>query len=156
MRSLVLYEPPLPQVGVSIYPEGVIDRLEALMDTGDRTGVLVTFFREVVQMPPEELKLFKSSPAFAARIAAAHTIPRELRAHEVYRFEPERFQKLTVPTLLLVGGDSPAFFRVAIEALHHALGNSRIVELPGQQHIAIDTAPALFAHEVVAFLAEQA
>jgi pimeloyl-ACP methyl ester carboxylesterase len=87
-------------------------------------------------------------------VAAAHTLPRELRAHEAYRFEPERFRHLNVRTLLLLGGDSPALFKASIEALHDALPNSRVVILPGQQHIAIDTAPDLFAQEVQAFLSE--
>ena len=154
LRSLILYEPPLPIPGESIYPEGVIDRLEALLNAGDRAGVLTTFMREVVRMPAHELELFQASPAFPARIAAAHTLPRELRAHESYRFDPERFKHLTVPTLLLVGGDSPAFFKAAIETLHATLPNSRIVVLAGQQHIAIDTAPDLFAREVQMFLLE--
>jgi pimeloyl-ACP methyl ester carboxylesterase len=154
LRKLILYEPPLPVPGVPIYPEGVIDRLKALMDADDRAGVLTTFMREVVRMPAHELELFQSSPAFPSRVAAAHTLPRELRAHEAYRFEPERFKNLHIPTLLLLGGDSPTFFKAAIEAANAALPNSRIVVLPGQQHIAIDTAPDMFVHEVLAFLSE--
>jgi pimeloyl-ACP methyl ester carboxylesterase len=156
LRKLILYEPPLPVPGVPLYPDGVIDRLQALLDAGDRPGVLITFMREVVRMPPHELELFQSSPAFPARVAAAHTLPRELRAHEAYRFEPERFKKLNVPTRLLLGGDSPPFFKAAIEAANAALPNSRIVVLPGQQHIAMDTAPDLFVRELLAFLAEPA
>lgn len=154
LRKLVLYEPPLPIPGVQIYQEDIIDKLDALLDAGDRSGVITTFMREVVRMPPDELALFQSSPAFSARVAAAHTLPRELRAHEAYRFEPERFNRLNVPTLLLLGGDSPPFFKAAIEVLHAALPISRIAVLPRQQHIAIDTAPDLFAREVLAFLIE--
>jgi pimeloyl-ACP methyl ester carboxylesterase len=152
VRKLVLYEPPLPLPGVQIYPEGLIERLQAQLDSGDRRAVLATFFNEVVRMPAHEFELFQSSPAFPARIAAAHTLPRELRAHEAYQFESERFQKLNVPTLLLLGGDSPSFFKSAVEAVNGALPNSRIVVLSGQQHIAIDTAPDLFSQEVLAFL----
>jgi len=152
LRRLVLYEPPLPLPGVPIYPEGTIERLQALLDAGDRPGVILTFMREVVRMPAHELELFQASPAFPARVAAAHTLPRELRAHEAYRFEPERFKNLNVPTLLLLGGDSPPFFKAAIDALHAALPNNHVVVLPGQQHIAIDTAPDLFAQEVLEFL----
>ena len=42
---------------------------------------------EVVRMPPHEFELFRASPAWPARVAAAHTLPRELRAHEHYRFK---------------------------------------------------------------------
>jgi pimeloyl-ACP methyl ester carboxylesterase len=155
LSRLILYEPPLPIPGVPIYPEGTIERLQALLDGGDREGVITTFMREVVRTPPHELELFQASPAFAARVAAAHTLPRELRAHESYRFEPERFKHMNVPTLLLLGGDSPAFFKAAIDALDATLPNCQIVILPGQQHIAIDTAPDLFVQEVLAFLSKQ-
>jgi pimeloyl-ACP methyl ester carboxylesterase len=156
LRKLILYEPPLALVGLSIYPEGIIDRLQAQLDSGDRRGVLTTFFHEVVRMPAHEFELFQLSPAFPARIAPAHTLPRELRVHEAYQFKPERFKTLNVPTLLLLGGDSPSFFKAAIEAVNGALPNSRIVVLPGQKHIAMDTAPDLFVREVLAFLAEPA
>ncbi|MBM3179420.1 MAG: alpha/beta hydrolase [Chloroflexi bacterium] len=152
LHKLILYEPPIPVGGVQIYPEGIIDQLQALLVAGDGGGVLTTFFQEVVKMPSHEFELFKSSPAWPARVAAAHTLPRELRVAERYQFEAERFTKLPVPALLLLGGDSPAFFKAAIETLAAALPNSQAVVLPGQQHIAIDTAPDLFAHEVLAFL----
>jgi pimeloyl-ACP methyl ester carboxylesterase len=35
------------------------------------------------------------------------------------------------------------------EYWHETLPNSRIVVLPGQQHIAMDTAPDLFVHTVL-------
>jgi len=152
LHKLILYEPPIPVQGVHIYPEGVIDRLQALLDAGDREGVLTTFFREVVKMPSNEFDLFRASPAWPTRVAAAHTLPRELRVAERYQFDAKRFTDLAVPTLLLLGGDSPAFFGAAIDAVAAALPDSRTVVLPGQQHIAMDTAPELFAREVLAFL----
>lgn len=154
IRKLILYEPPLPLAEVPIYPEGVIERLESLSDADDKEGIVLTFMREVVRMPDRELELFKSMPAFQSRVAAAHTLPRELRTHQDYQFQPERFQQLNVPTLLLLGGDSPAFFKAATEAVHEALPDSKVVVLPGQQHIAIDTAPEMFAREVITFLQE--
>jgi pimeloyl-ACP methyl ester carboxylesterase len=156
LRKLILYEPPIPVEGAPIYPGGVIDRLDALLAAGDREGVLTVFMQEVVRMPPHEFELFRASPAWPARVAAAHTLPRELRAHERYRFTAQRFNGLTIPTLLLVGGDSPFFFKAAIEVVAAALPNSRTVILPGQQHIAMDTAPDLFVHEVMTFLQEPA
>jgi pimeloyl-ACP methyl ester carboxylesterase len=152
IRKLVLYEPPIPLPGVPVYPEGVIDRLQALLDAGDREGVLTTFIHEVVGMPPHEFARFRSSPAWPARLAAAHTLPRELRAQERYRFDAPRFRDLHTPTLLMLGGDSSHFFKAAIEAVDTALPNSRIAVMPGQRHIAMDTAPDLFLHEVLTFL----
>jgi hypothetical protein len=38
--------------------------------------------------------------------------------------------------------------------VHGALPTSRIVVLPGQQHVAINTAPELFVRELVAFVGD--
>jgi pimeloyl-ACP methyl ester carboxylesterase len=154
----VLYEPPVP-TGTVIIPPPIVDRLDQLLAAGDREGVLETFFRDVVKMPASELALQKSLPAWRGRIAAAHTIAREEHVyvqgdpHE-YRFRPERFASVDVPTLLLQGGDSPSFFKAAIAAVHRALRGSRVVVMPGQQHVAMNTAPELFLREVIGFFTE--
>jgi pimeloyl-ACP methyl ester carboxylesterase len=129
----------------------VIERLEALLGDGDRVGVLTTFLTEIVLMPPTEQEMLRSLPNWPARVAAAHTIPRELRADESYLFEPARFSSQKTPTLLLLGGASPLFFAAAIDLIHAALSESQVVTLAGQQHTAINTAPELFAREVIAF-----
>lgn len=151
VRKLVLYEPPIP-TGVPIYPPGSIERLQALLDAGARDEVVRTFFRDIVRMPPHELVMLESLPNWSARVAAAHTIPRELRSDDTYAFDAKRFADLAVPTLLLLGGSSPAFFRSAIEALHGALPNGKVAVMPGQQHTAINTAPGLFLRNVLDFV----
>jgi len=152
VRKLVLYEPPMDVTDEQINPPGVVDRLEALLEAGDRDGVVATMLREVARVPPEAVEYMRSLPAWQARVAAAHTIPRELRAQEAYRFDPERFGDLRVPTLLLIGGESPATFEEAEKAVAEALLDSRIVVMPGQSHVAIDTATDLFTTEVLRFL----
>ncbi len=152
LGKLILYEPPIPVAGIAIYPEGLVERLQVQLDAGEPEQVLTIFFREVVKMPAHEFDLLRASPAWPARVAAAHTLARELLVAEQYHFEARRFAHLTTPTLLLLGGDSPSFFGAAIHALASALPTSQTVVLPGQQHIAIDTAPELFAREVLGFL----
>lgn len=154
IRKLMLYEPPIPSPGIPVYPDGLLDRLEALLAVGNREEVLMTFLREVVRMPPHELAQSRASSVWLARVAAAHTLPRELRAHERYHFEPDHFKDLALPTLLMLGGGSPPRFKMAIDTLSATLPNCRVVVLPGQQHIAIDTAPDLFIREVLTFLSE--
>lgn len=91
-------------------------------------------------------------PTSPTPATAVHTLPRELRADDVHRFDPARIAGVRLPTLLLLGGDSPAFFKAAIEKVHAAMPDSRVVVMPGQQHTAINTAPALFLREVQGFL----
>ena len=140
--------------GIAIYPPGAAERNQRIVDSGDRDGAVSTSFREIVRMPDHELTLQRSTPAWRARVAAAHTIPREMRFGEQHQFMPERFQGLAVPTLLLLGGESPPFFTKAIDDVHKAIRNSRVAVLQGQQHTAMDTAPELFVGEVLKVLLE--
>ena len=153
VRKLVLYDPGIEVAAQEIYPHEVIERLEALLEAGDRAGIVVTTMREVAGLPPEVVEYMRSQPVWQARVAAAHTIPRELRAVKAYRFDPERFRDLGMPTLLLSGGDSPTALRKAAEAADEALPNSRLVVMPGQGHSAMDTGTDLFTTEVLRFLA---
>jgi pimeloyl-ACP methyl ester carboxylesterase len=153
IRKLVLYEPPLDVTAdEKINPPGLIDRLEALLAAGDREEVVATMLREAAGVPPEVLEYMRTLPAWQARVAAAHTIPRELRAQETHRFDPGRLERLEVPTLLLIGSESPRAFEKATMAVSEALPNCRIVVMEGQEHVAIDTATDLFTTEVLRFL----
>ncbi len=153
VRKLVLYEPPL-HLGTEHYSPQVLSKLQTLLDAGDREGALVTFQQEIVHAPPHEIALLRSSPSWPARIATVHTVLRELREANVYVFEATRFRDLKIPTLLLLGGDSPAYFKLAIEAVHGALSESQVRIMAGQQHAAINTAPEVFTREVVEFLVQ--
>jgi pimeloyl-ACP methyl ester carboxylesterase len=151
LRHLVLYEPPVP-TGTPIYPPEVVDRLGHLLGVGDYEGVVSTFFLEIPRVPPAILERMRTLPAWPGRVAAASTIVRELRAHQRYDLETKAFAKVGVPTLLLLGGASPPFFEAALDKVQTALPDAKLVVLPGQTHVAIDTAPELFAKEVLTFL----
>jgi pimeloyl-ACP methyl ester carboxylesterase len=152
---LILYEPWITRPGIPAYPEGYIDRLEAQLEAGDREGVLITHYREDAGLTPDEIEKVKSSPVWSARLATVHTLPREMRAEERYRFDAQRFKDLHTPTLLLLGGESSQVFKESTESVDEALPNSCIAILPGQKHIAMYTAPELFVGEVVQFLGER-
>jgi pimeloyl-ACP methyl ester carboxylesterase len=152
IRKLVLYEPGMNVTGDEIYPPGFIDRLDALLEAGDRDGVISTMFRDLVRMPQEEVEYLRSLPAWHERVKAAHTVPRELHADEHYHFVAERFKDLSTPTLALEGSDSPAFLKAADKTLDETLPNCRIVVMPAQGHAAMDTGTDLFTTQVLRFL----
>ena len=154
VRKLILYEPAIPFPDAPIYSEGVIDGLQALLDAGEREVVLIRFYREVAQLSSEQIELLRSSAAWPARVASAHTLPREAWAEERYHFDAQRFTNMNTPTLCLLGSDSPPFLKRATEVINNALPDSRIALLPGQEHIAMYTAPQLFLETVLAFLME--
>jgi len=151
LRRLVLYEPPI-NVGPFAPPADLLDRLQALLDKGDRAGVVATFLEEVARVPAEQLERLRRLPPSHERVRDAPTILREVRAQGEYVLAPERLRGLDAPVLLLLGGASPPFFRVALESIQAAVPRAEIVVLPGQTHGAIDKAPELFAREVIDFL----
>jgi pimeloyl-ACP methyl ester carboxylesterase len=110
-------------------------------------------FRELVEMPPEELEALRAQrDAWSVRLANVPTLPRELRAEERYVFAPERFRRMRTPTLLLVGGNSPPRELENAAGVAEALSDARVVALEGQQHAAMYTAPEVFVSEIVRFL----
>jgi pimeloyl-ACP methyl ester carboxylesterase len=151
IKRLILYEPPVP-TGIEMYPPGLPDRIQALVDRGELETALEMFFREIVRMPEPELKSYRSLPMWPARVQLAPTIPREMTIDRHYPFDAGKFSDFQTPTLLLLGGDSPPMFSQAIEVVAAALPNARVVILPGQRHIAMDTNQDLFVKEVMAFL----
>jgi pimeloyl-ACP methyl ester carboxylesterase len=154
IRRLVLYEPAIPiPPGTPLTPPEHVATIQTHLDAGDRDGALEVLFRAVVGVPTEQIAGLRSSPVWQSRVAAAHTLARELQAVNRYVFEPERFATLETPTLLLLGGESPRPFTAATHAVNAALPNSQVFVMAGQQHIAMNTAPELFLHGLVQFLA---
>lgn len=153
LKKMILYEPPLP-LGDPNYPPGVPEKMQALIDSNKNEAALEVFFKEVVKMPDYEFEKYSKLPVYKTRIQLAPTIPRELTIGKIYTFNSEKFTDMQVPVLLLLGGDSPGIFKDAIRVLDETLPNSRVLVMPGQQHIAMDTDPEMFVREVKKFLSD--
>ncbi|CAN5581030.1 alpha/beta hydrolase [soil metagenome] len=150
--KLILYEPGAIPPDVPVEESDLADRLDALLASGDREDALVTFLHELVGMSEREIQEMRQTDTWEARLAICHTLPREIRAEDGYRFIAGRFAEMRVPTMLLTGGDSPPNFSEPVWLVDAGLPISRVVVMPGQQHIADMTAPDLFVREVVNFL----
>lgn len=148
--GLILYEPWISE-GESLYSSEQLERLDTLLAAGDREGVVKALFAEIFGMPPHEIELLTTSLAWPGRVAAAHTLPRECRAEDAYRLPADRVGKLSIPVLLLLGGDSPPLAGRVNAMLEKTLPNTRTVVMPGQQHIAMDTGPDLVVGAVLGF-----
>lgn len=147
IRRIVAYEPP---PGPKI-PD-LIERVQALVDADDREEAVRVCLCEGLGMPADAFERHKASPIFPARLVSVDAVPREYYAAQAYQADAERYKQMNVPTMLLQGSDSPAFAAENCEFWRGILPNSRIVVLPGQGHLAFDTAPDLFVHEVRTFL----
>lgn len=152
LASLILYEGGPRPPGIRFIPDDLILRLESSIAKRRPEEAVETFALTVGGLSSSELEVFKQSPAWPARLAAAHTIPRELRAINEYGTDMQKFQTLHVPTLLLLGSASLPRRRASTEFLAGVIPKARIVELEGQGHAATTTAPQLIATAIIAFV----
>jgi pimeloyl-ACP methyl ester carboxylesterase len=129
LRRLVLYE---PTPGISAMAPELLAKMDAFLARDRREELLRTFLIELVGFGPEELEQLRASPLWAPRVAAAHTIPREIRAEERYQPDPDAFAALSTPVMLLLGSESPQWARRGTEIVDSLLPNSRVVMLKGR------------------------
>jgi pimeloyl-ACP methyl ester carboxylesterase len=151
LKKLILYEPPIP-AGLPLYPEGTIEKMQTHIDNNENEAALEVMLREVVEMPDHEFEKYRKLPVYQRRIELAPTIPREITVELDFDFIPERYNNFNIPTLLLLGGDSPEIFHKITNLLNEVLPNSSIISMDGQQHIAMDTNTELFTQVVKKFL----
>jgi pimeloyl-ACP methyl ester carboxylesterase len=151
LRRLVLYEPPITD-GEDFTPIPVVEQLQHLVDEGKSEETVIEFMRNVARVPDHEIQAFRANPTWPARIAAAHTLPREMRAVNEFVFDPARYAGIGAPTLLFVGEESPPVFQSAAEKLDAAIPETRVNRIPGRGHAADVMAPELVAKTLIEFL----
>jgi pimeloyl-ACP methyl ester carboxylesterase len=153
IARLVLYDPMVISTRSGEVPYVLADELDELIAQDRRDEAMGLFFQRVLGMSSEVLDQQRAAPAWASRLPAAHTIPREMRAVEVkYRFDWNQAHAIEQSTLLLQGELSLPVMRASAWALHAVLPTSRVVVLQGQGHAALLTAPKVVAAEVLTFV----
>ena len=145
---LALYEPVMDG---ALSTAETIDRWELLIAEGDRDSVLREFFRDIAGYHDEAIEELTRSPIWEARRRVVPTLPRELRAALEHRFDAADMARLTMPVLLLVGTESPAWAVCSVAAHGAAIPGSETRSLAGQGHSANMTAPDLLAAELERF-----
>jgi pimeloyl-ACP methyl ester carboxylesterase len=153
VHKLALYEPPIYTTVDVVFPADIVDRFDGLLKAGHAEQAMVMLY-ELDGTSAAELDLLKAMPSWQARVLTAHTVRREQAGTKDYTLDTGRLARLTMPTLLVLGGQSTPFYRAATEILHTALPHSRVAILPGQRHEGVITAPTLFLREIMNFLLE--
>lgn len=148
ISKLVLYEPPLAMP----LPRELVTALDDLLQARALEALLETFLRDVARVPSEDIEAMRSGQSWPMRVAAAHTLLREVDFEAHWSFDAADFGQLETPTLLLLGSESAESYVRATERVQQALPNSRVETLPGQRHSAMDTAPDLFVRSLRDFL----
>jgi pimeloyl-ACP methyl ester carboxylesterase len=153
VRRLVLYEgwPSTDPRAYQLSPE-LDEHLDALMTSGDREEIIAAVFRELAGVSDDELETFRSLPSWPARLAAAHTLPREVRALPQAVFDVEWTARISAPTLLIHGSESTDPATRDVDTLAGALPRSRVAVLQGHGHVADVLAPDVFSELLLGFL----
>lgn len=147
VRRLVLYE---PAINETAQPRDVVDRMRQALDEGRPEEVVRIMMRDVVRMPDHEIEALEALPSWPSRVATAHTLPREMS--QALSWDPAEGRLVSVPTLLILGADSPDFVHQGVRLVEDALPDSHVVVLEGQQHVADQLIPEEFARIVLRFL----
>ena len=149
LQRLALYEPPM---GGVLAGNGLIDRWEGLIRDGDRDLMVREFFREVAGYSEDEIDELALSPVWERRKQVSPTLPRELRAELGFRLDPAALARLSAPTLMLLGSESPDWARRSTEAYSEAIPGAEVRILEGCGHAATTSHPELLAAELERFL----
>lgn len=148
IRRLVLYEPLLPGTA-NYWPVELSDQMLPLLRAGQDEAALLVFLQARFKLPQADIDAARALPSWPSRVRLAHTIAREMRALDEYRFEIERLSGVRSSVTFLEGEVSPPLRNQVHGTLMAALPSARLIRLPGQGHLAVRTAPELFARAVM-------
>lgn len=151
--KLVLYEGwPVPDPEVYALPAVLEAQMDALLAAGDPDAVVELLFRALEDMSDEDMAAFRAAPSWPGRVAAAHTITREIRGEATARLDVDVARTISAPVLLVTGENSADPAKPYAEAVARALPNARIVVIDGQEHVADVLDPEFFATRMLPFL----
>jgi pimeloyl-ACP methyl ester carboxylesterase len=139
VAKLAMYEPPfIVDDSRPPLPADYVPRLNAFIAAGRRADAVALFMSVVAGVPAEFVAQMHDSPHWAASEAVAHTIAYDdTIMGETMSGSPSPLQKyaaVTVPTLVIDGGASPAFMHHGAQALVDVLPHARLRTLEGQDH----------------------
>ena len=154
IRRLVLYEPAVDSA--ELLPDRLLERLDQLLEAGDPEAVVETFCREVLHMDQQQIDAYRDQPSWPRRVAAAHTLARELRIPAGQLVDAERTAGVTVPVLMLEGSQTPEGFKSGTRVVAGLLPDARVEVLDGHGHTADVLGPEIVASLVLGFLHEPA
>jgi pimeloyl-ACP methyl ester carboxylesterase len=147
IEKLALYEAPFvvddsrPPV-----PDDYLERLEGLVASGRRGDAVRLFMREGIGLPVVFVAMMRFMPAWSKLKAVSHTVVYDAAIVDDYQkghpLPAGRWDSVSAPTLVAVGGKSSAWMRHAMQALADVLPNARHRTLEGQTHIVMPEALA--------------
>jgi pimeloyl-ACP methyl ester carboxylesterase len=150
ISALVMWEPPYrldpdAQRAAKEYST----RLGALL-AEDRRGDAVELFMRQVGLPDEAIAGARQSPYWVVGEGLAPTLAYDAAVMGDGSMPTDRFGMISVPTLVLAAGASPAWFRESAGAVAEAIPGARFGVLDGQTHVVAGEVLATAVRDFVA------
>jgi pimeloyl-ACP methyl ester carboxylesterase len=138
IKKLALYEPPLILDDSRSTTEDDWVRIGEAV-AADRRSDAVRIFLKSVGLPSFFIALMRLLPMWSKLKALAHTLPCDgaiMRDNQRGQPLPSgRWASITVPALVMAGGNSPAWMRRWNKSLARVLPNGQYRSLEGQTHM---------------------
>jgi pimeloyl-ACP methyl ester carboxylesterase len=148
VRRLALYEPAGPQSA----PRQWREKVTAAIEAGKPGRAMMSFLIEIMALTSEQLDGLRNAPrGYDPMPIVTATMPREALALASADLTALA-AAVTVPALLILGDASPPWAGEITRELTEALPQSTVTVLPGQGHLAVDSAPGLLARALIEFL----
>jgi pimeloyl-ACP methyl ester carboxylesterase len=156
VKKQALYEPPfIIDDSRAPMPEGFLEQVKAALAQGKRTDALKLFFSTAMGIPGFFVFIMRLMPSWSTSQAVAHTLPYDLAimgdTQQGKPLSKTRWAAANMPTLVLTGGKSEAFFHKAGDALAEVLPNAEHKILKDQHHGSAVMSPDVIASEMTQF-----
>ena len=150
VTALVLFEPPYTAPDLATAGNDELGRrLDELVSAG-RRGDAVEAFQVAIGIPVEVVESLRGAPFRPALESIAHTLPYDMAVIGPGTVPVDLLKQVDVPTLVVVGADSPELLVAAGRAVSDGVPGADLEVLDGVDHSA---PPEALAPPVVRFLA---
>jgi pimeloyl-ACP methyl ester carboxylesterase len=157
VKKQVLYEPPfIVDDGRAPVPANLLQRVKEALAQGKRNDALKLFFSNAMGIPGFFLFIMRLMPSWSKSKSVAHTLPYDLTImSDTQQGKPlsaSRWSNANMPTLVLTGEKSEAFFHKTGDALAEVLSNAKHKILKDQHHGSVVMSPNVVVAEMTEFL----
>jgi pimeloyl-ACP methyl ester carboxylesterase len=128
-------------------PEDYVSQLTTMI-AADRRGDALALFLKVVGLPDEAVAQMRHAPMWPGMEAVAPTLVYDGTIMGDFNVPTAQLASITVPTLVMDGGASPASMRHAAQAVAAAIPDAQYRTLAGQTH---EVAPEVIAPKLIEF-----
>jgi pimeloyl-ACP methyl ester carboxylesterase len=152
ITKLALYDAPF-MVGDDIPrpPKEIAGQLAKLVASGRRGEAVELFQTDIVRIPEQVVAQFRHAPFRPALEAIAHTLAYDALIVGDQELPMAQLRSIKTPTLVVYGGESPAFMSNSAQALANALTHGQVRVLDGQSH---DIVPSALAPVLLGFFGD--